>query len=49
MLALLDELGIAQAYFCGISLGGLVGLWLGAEAGERLKGLVRDLHPLTES
>lgn len=40
LLAILDELGIPQASFCGISLGGMVGMWLGANAPERLDRLV---------
>ena len=39
-LALLDELGIAQADFCGLSLGGQVGLWLAVHAPQRLRRLV---------
>jgi 3-oxoadipate enol-lactonase len=37
---LLDELGIAQAAFCGLSLGGMVGQWLGANEPERIERLV---------
>jgi 3-oxoadipate enol-lactonase len=40
LLALLDELGIARVAFCGLSLGGAVGLWLGANARERIDRLV---------
>lgn len=40
VLDLLDGLGIAQAHFCGLSLGGLVGQWLGINAPERLLKLV---------
>ena len=40
VLRLLDGLGIARAGFCGISLGGLTGLWLGVHAGQRLERLV---------
>ena len=40
LLALLDELGIERFSFCGLSLGGAVGMWLGANAGDRLKRLV---------
>jgi 3-oxoadipate enol-lactonase len=39
-LGLLDALGIARAHFCGLSIGGLVGIWLGAHAGSRLRRLV---------
>lgn len=40
LLALLDELGIERADFCGLSLGGMVGQWLGANAPDRVGGLV---------
>jgi 3-oxoadipate enol-lactonase len=40
VLALLDELGIERASFCGISLGGMVGMWLGANAPARIERLV---------
>jgi 3-oxoadipate enol-lactonase len=35
-LAILDTLGLERVYFCGLSLGGMVGLWLGAHAPDRL-------------
>lgn len=40
VLALLDHLDIAKAHFCGLSMGGLIGQWLGIHAGERLDKLV---------
>ena len=40
VLALLDFLNIEKANFCGISMGGVVGQWLGIYAPERLKKLV---------
>ena len=40
VLALLDKLGVARASYCGISLGGMVGLWLAAHAPERIDRLV---------
>jgi 3-oxoadipate enol-lactonase len=40
LLALLDDLGIERASFCGLSLGGMVGQWLGANAPERIDRLV---------
>lgn len=39
LLDLLDELGVERASFCGVSLGGMVGMWLGANAPERLEHL----------
>ena len=39
VLAMLDELGIERAHFCGLSLGGMVALWLGAHAPGRLASL----------
>ncbi|PHN22565.1 3-oxoadipate enol-lactonase [Pseudomonas sp. ICMP 460] len=40
VIALLDALGIQRAHFCGLSMGGLIGQWLGINAGERLHRLV---------
>ena len=40
VLALLDALNIQRAHFCGLSMGGLIGQWLGINAGERLHKLV---------
>jgi 3-oxoadipate enol-lactonase len=37
---LLDELGIERAAWCGLSLGGMVGMWLAVHAPERLSRLV---------
>jgi 3-oxoadipate enol-lactonase len=37
---LLDALDIAQAWFCGLSMGGMVGQWLGSHAPDRVSGLV---------
>jgi 3-oxoadipate enol-lactonase len=39
-LALLDGLGLARVSWCGLSLGGMVAMWLGAHAPERLDALV---------
>lgn len=39
-IALLDHLRIGQAAFCGLSLGGATGQWLGIHAGDRLTRLV---------
>ncbi len=40
VLALMDSLGIEKAYFCGLSMGGLIGQWLGINAPGRLEKLV---------
>jgi 3-oxoadipate enol-lactonase len=40
VVELLDRLEIERASFCGISLGGMVGVWLGVHAPERLDRLV---------
>ncbi len=39
-IELLDEVGAARASWCGVSLGGMVGMWLGANAPDRLDALV---------
>jgi 3-oxoadipate enol-lactonase len=39
-LSLLDALGLRRVTFCGLSLGGMVGMWLGAHVPERLERLV---------
>jgi 3-oxoadipate enol-lactonase len=40
VLTLLDALGIERAHFCGISMGGLTGQWLGIHASERIDKLI---------
>ncbi|OYU07178.1 MAG: 3-oxoadipate enol-lactonase [Pseudomonas sp. PGPPP1] len=40
LIALLDALDIQRAHFCGLSMGGLIGQWLGINAGSRLHRLV---------
>ena len=39
-LDLLDGLGIERVSFCGLSIGGMVGMWLASEAPERIDRLV---------
>jgi len=39
VLALLDALDIPHAHFVGLSMGGLIGQWLGINAGDRLHSL----------
>ena len=40
VLRLLDALGLERVHFCGLSLGGMIGMWLGVHAAERLDSLV---------
>ena len=40
VLALLDRLGVERAWICGISLGGMTGMWLAAHAPERVDRLI---------
>ncbi|GLI01671.1 3-oxoadipate enol-lactonase [Phytohabitans aurantiacus] len=40
VIALLDRLGVSKAHFCGVSLGGMTGMWLGAYAPDRIDRLV---------
>ena len=40
VLALLDALQVERAHFCGLSMGGLIGQWLGINAGHRLNRLI---------
>jgi 3-oxoadipate enol-lactonase len=40
VLGLLNHLGIGRAHFCGISMGGLIGQWLGIHAPQRFARLV---------
>jgi 3-oxoadipate enol-lactonase len=39
-LALLDALALTEVRFCGLSMGGMVGQWLGANAPQRVSQLV---------
>ncbi len=39
VLALLDSAGIERAGYCGISLGGMIGMWLAANAPDRIAAL----------
>jgi 3-oxoadipate enol-lactonase len=39
LLGLLDALAIERAHFCGISMGGVIGQWLGIHAPQRLLSL----------
>jgi 3-oxoadipate enol-lactonase len=40
VLAILDELNIDKVHWCGLSMGGMVGQWLGANAPERMDRIV---------
>ena len=39
-LAVLDALGIEKINWCGLSMGGMVGMWLGANAPKRIERLI---------
>lgn len=40
LLGLLDSLRIERAHFCGLSMGGAIGMWLGVHAPGRIERLV---------
>lgn len=40
VLGLMDVLGVERAHFCGLSLGGMTGMWLAANEGYRIDRLV---------
>jgi len=40
VVAILDALEVSTAAFCGVSMGGHTGLWLGVHASQRLRSLV---------
>jgi len=40
VLRLLDAHGIERTHFCGLSMGGIVGMWLGVNAPDRIDRLV---------
>ena len=40
VIALMDGLGIARAHFCGLSMGGVIGIWLGIHQAARIDRLV---------
>jgi 3-oxoadipate enol-lactonase len=40
VVALLDNFEIERAHFCGLSMGGVIGMWLGIYAGARINRLV---------
>ena len=40
VLSLLDHLKIGRAHFCGLSMGGMTGIWLGIHAAHRLDRLI---------
>lgn len=40
VLRLMDYLGIERAHFCGLSMGGMIGMWLGLNAEKQLNKLV---------
>lgn len=40
VIGLLDELGLDEVEYCGLSIGGIIGIWLGQNAPERFSRLV---------
>jgi len=40
VLAILDDLNIEKVHWCGLSMGGMVGQWLGANAPQRIEKLI---------
>jgi len=40
VVAIMDGLGIKKMNWCGLSMGGMVGMWLGANAPQRVEKLV---------
>ncbi len=40
VIALLDALQLDRVHFCGLSMGGMIGMWLGANAPERLSQVI---------
>ena len=40
VIALLDVLDLDRVHFCGLSMGGMIGMWLGVNASERLNRLI---------
>ncbi len=39
-LAILDALGVKKANWCGLSMGGMVGMWLGGNAPQRFEKII---------
>ena len=39
-LAVMDGLGLERVNWCGLSMGGMVGMWLGANAPDRIDKLI---------
>src|SRR3954447_11324942 len=39
-LAIMDALAISKVHWCGLSIGGMVGMWLGAHAPDRIAKLI---------
>ncbi|RZT31362.1 3-oxoadipate enol-lactonase [Cupriavidus agavae] len=40
VIALLDHLGLERVHFCGLSMGGITGMWLGIHHADRLERLI---------
>src|SRR5438445_10620301 len=44
VIALVDALQLDRVHFCGLSMGGMIGMWLGANAPERLSQVILCSH-----
>jgi len=40
LLGLLDHLGLDQVHLCGLSVGGLIGMWIGLHEPQRVRSLI---------
>lgn len=40
VIELMDALGLERAHYCGLSIGGMVGMWVAAHAPERIEALI---------
>ena len=40
VLAVMDHAGVERAHFCGLSMGGMTGIWMGIHQARRLDRLV---------
>ena len=47
VIAVLDALKIEKTNWCGLSMGGMVGQWLGANAPDRIEKLILSNAPIS--